>query len=216
MKDKVVRPELYPSNSFKSKDTQEKDKKLPEKEVQKVVTNDVIKKKKTIGEKFKNTFVVDDAEKVGDYIIKDVVIPTIKDTIVDIVTKGINMIFYGDARSVKTTNRNYVGTRTNYGSYSSSLDNRTRNIDRKTRASHDFDNLIFSSRGEAEEVRDHLAELTYMYGQATVADLYDLAGITSEYTDHNYGWEELGTSKVRRVRDGYIVVLPRAKLLEEE
>ena len=26
----------------------------------------------------------------------------------------------------------------------------------------------------------------------------------------------IGASKVRRVRDGYIVVLPRAKLLEEE
>lgn len=209
MSDEIVKKELYPSNSLKKK---EKDVKLPKKTIKKVVTGEVTVKKKNLSDKFKDTFVADDAQNVGSYIFKDVVIPTIKETIVDIVTKGINMIFYGDTKSVKgSTNRNT--SRINYGRYST-LDNQRRVIDNRTRASHDFNNLEFSTRGEAEEVRDNLVELTYMYGQATVADLYDLAGITSEYTDHKYGWEELGAAKVRRVRDGYIIILPKAGLLE--
>lgn len=213
MSDEIVKKELYPSNSLNKK-KKEKDVELPKKTVEKVVTGEVTVKKKTIGDKFKETFVADDAENVGSYIFKDVVIPTVKETIVDIVTKGINMIFYGDTRSAKSSTSQPTSS-FNYGRYFTP-DSQRRVIDNRTRVSHNFNNLEFTTRGEAEEVRNNLVELTYMYGQATVADLYDLAGITSEYTDHKYGWEELGSSKVRRVSNGYIIILPKAMLLEGE
>lgn len=213
-KEPIVKKELYPSNS-KSKPPE--DLKSSAK-VEKVVQGNVSKKKKTFGDKFRETFVADDAQSVGNYIFVDVVVPTVKETIIDIVTKGINMIFYGDSRAVSrrgAATRNQ--TRVNYGSYHSgtSLNTETqrRLLDRRTRVSHNFDNLVYGSRGEAEEVRDNMVELIYTYGQATVADLYDLSGITSEYTDHKYGWDELGTAKIRRISEGYVIILPRPILL---
>ena len=46
-------------------------------------------------------------------------------------------------------------------------------------------------------------------GIVTVADLYDLVGITDKYTDHKYGWTNLRNAKVERVRDGYMLKLPK-------
>ncbi len=47
------------------------------------------------------------------------------------------------------------------------------------------------------------------YGSATIADLYELLGKKSEYTDNDYGWKDLSTSSQRRVREDYLLELPR-------
>ena len=72
------------------------------------------------------------------------------------------------------------------------------------------DNIILSSRGEAESVLARMDELVYTYGLVRVADLYDLVGVTGDYTDNKYGWTSLRTATIVRVRDGYQIKLPRA------
>ena len=46
-------------------------------------------------------------------------------------------------------------------------------------------------------------------GVVTVADLYDLADLTQPYTANRYGWTNLRNATTQRVRDGYILKLPR-------
>ena len=53
-------------------------------------------------------------------------------------------------------------------------------------------------------------ELIETYGSATVADLYDLVGITCNYTDNKYGWTNLRNAEPIRVRDGYMLKMPKA------
>ena len=43
-----------------------------------------------------------------------------------------------------------------------------------------------------------------------IADLYDLVGMDSNYTDNRYGWTNLRSAQVVRVRDGYLLKLPKA------
>ena len=59
-----------------------------------------------------------------------------------------------------------------------------------------------------------MADLCETYGQVTVADLYDLVGISGSFTDNNYGWTDMREASVRRVRDGYILSLPRPRQLD--
>ena len=75
----------------------------------------------------------------------------------------------------------------------------------RNRSRHNFDDIILDSRGEAEEVLSHLVDLVDDYGMASVADLYDLVGITSNFTDNKYGWTNLSSASVSRVRDGYLI-----------
>ena len=48
------------------------------------------------------------------------------------------------------------------------------------------------------------------YGLVRVGDLYDMADRTAPYTSNDYGWTSLNRVDVVRVRDGYILKLPKA------
>jgi hypothetical protein len=51
------------------------------------------------------------------------------------------------------------------------------------------------------------------YGIVSVADFYDLVGITGNYTDNKYGWNNIHSASIVRVREGYMIKLPRALAL---
>lgn len=76
---------------------------------------------------------------------------------------------------------------------------------------HDFSDIILASRADAEEVLDRLRDLVSQYDVATVNDLYDLVGLTGEFTDDKWGWTDLRTASVRVVRGGYLLNLPRTQ-----
>ena len=50
------------------------------------------------------------------------------------------------------------------------------------------------------------------YGFATVADLYDLVGVTGKYADNKYGWTDDITFKLHKLEDDCILItLPEPK-----
>ena len=69
-------------------------------------------------------------------------------------------------------------------------------------------------RAEAEEVLDRMSEIIDTYGAVSVADLYDLVDVSGTYTDNNYGWDNLRNAEAVRVRDGYILKLPKITALK--
>jgi len=78
----------------------------------------------------------------------------------------------------------------------------------------DTDSIIFEQHGDADEVLDKMDEIIADYGVVSVADLCDLAGVTSSYADFKFGWSDLSAAGVRRVRDGYILKLPKATRID--
>ena len=72
-----------------------------------------------------------------------------------------------------------------------------------------YDDITFATRGDAESVLMRMDELIDVYGSACVADFYDLAGVTGNYTDNKYGWIDLQSATVIRMRDGYIIKFPK-------
>ena len=79
--------------------------KPPEKKVEKVVTGNVTIKKKSALVKIRDMFIAEDADKVGNYILMDVLVPSIKKAIVDIIKSSADMIFgtKGSQKSGGTT-----------------------------------------------------------------------------------------------------------------
>lgn len=177
-------------------------------EVKKVVTGGVATKKKGSLSKLSGQIISEDAKGVKDYVFMDVLIPAIKKAISDIVTNGIDIILYGEAgHTKKKTAGNYVS----YNSYSKS-DSRPR---ARVSEAWDLDDIIFESRGDAEMVADQMGELIDRYGYVTVADLYDMAGITAPYTANKYGWMSVKYIEVIRARGGgYSIKLPRPMAID--
>lgn len=199
----------YPNHSHAAKDKRKRESE-PEKRVEKIITGNVSTKKKS---KFQDVFVGEDANNVKDYIIQDVIIPNIKMTIVDSVCDGIRMFFGQGRRNNGDGRRNSPSSRISYGSfYDRGYDRR--DYPPRTRSNYSHDDVIFDSRGEAEDVLDRMDELIRRYGMVRVADLYDLVGITGHYTDNDYGWTNLRNASIQRVRDGYLLKMPKALPLD--
>lgn len=201
--------EKYPSNSY----TKKLDKR-EERKVEKVTKGTVTRKRKTLGKKMSESFFGDDGKGVLHYVIYDVLIPAAKSTISDMVSGGIEVLLFGDTKG-RNVKRDKGKSFVSYSSYYNGIsDKRDRDRDRSSRARHNFDDIVFETRGEAEEVLSCLVDLIEDYGMASVGDYYDLAGITSNFTDDKYGWDNLSSASVSRDRNGYVINLPKTRMLD--
>ena len=194
--------EKYQSNSHKSKELETRNEE--KKKLEKVVTGQVKTKKKNGFGKFMSGFIADETQNIKTYLFKDVVIPTIKKTITDVV----DMILYGGSKRSSNSSRS-IASRVSYRSYYDEPRS-SRHDEPRTVQGYSYDDVILETRGDAEEVLDQLNDLIDTYKIASVADLYDLVGITGNYTDNKYGWTNLANADVVRTRDGYQLKLPRA------
>ena len=194
--------EEYRPNSHRFKEEQ---KNPPEKKVEKVVSGTVTTKKKN---KFADIFISEDIHSVKNYIVMDVLIPAVKDAIEDIITNGIRMILRGESAAPRSKSGvTYIS----YNKYSgNNRDGERRYDNNRTRSGYAYDDVKLETRGEAEAVLTHMDDLIETYGHVTVADLYDLVGISGSYTDNKYGWTNIRNAEPVRVRDGYILKLPKA------
>lgn len=192
------------SHKYRAEHAQEEQKKRVEKPI---ITSTVKTKKKSELHKFADIFISEDAKNVKSYVLMDVLVPAIKKAISDIVRDGIDMLLYGDtSRSKRSSNSPYVS----YRDYSGSRRDDDRRNSSRTRSGYSYDDIILETRGEAEEVLSQMDALIETYNDVSVADLYDLVGKSCNYTDYKYGWTNLRNAEAVRVRDGYLLKLPRA------
>lgn len=198
--------EEFKPNSYKAREEQKTSTRTEKKKVEKVVKGNVKTKKKSEIRKFTDIFISEDANNVKNYVLMDVLVPAIKKAIKDIVTDGIEMILYGEARHDRKSGSGYVS----YRQYSDR--DRDRRDDRyeSRRSGYGHDDIILESRGEAEDVLTRMDEIIDTYGEVTVADMYDLIGKSCNYTDNKYGWKNIRNAEPVRVRDGWLLKLPKA------
>lgn len=195
----------YKPNSHKSKEEQ-----IPERKVVKVVSGTVKPKKKGNIQKFADIFISEDVNNVKSYILLEVLVPAIKKAISDIVTNGIDMILYGETG--RTRNKSSTASKVSYQRYYDRTDEPRRDYRTfSARNGFDYDELIFPTRGDAEAVLDAMNEIISQYGVVSIMDLYDLANVSMDnYAANKYGWTDISGCKPIRVRDGYVLNLPRA------
>lgn len=197
----------YKPNSHRFKEEQKGTAKEPKK-IEKVVKGSVKTKKKNGMVKLADIFISEDVGDVKSYVLMDVLIPAIKKAISDIVTNGVDMILYGESgRPRKRTSGDYIS----YRSFSDKGSDRHRNSS-SNKGRFDFEELVFESKADALRVRDQMDDVIDRYSFVTIADMYDMADPdrTPPYTANDYGWTSIRNADIVRVRDGYVIKLPRA------
>jgi len=177
------------------------------KKVEKVVSGNVVQKKKGFGSKFKDVFLGGDFNSATRYIAAEVLLPALRNMIVDATSKGVERMIYGDqmARRAGMQGR----SRMSYNSISSRPDRpylpgQARSVARQ-RAS---DDIILVSREEAELVVERICDLIAEFHVASVSDLNALLGLQSTYVDEQWGWTDQRFINVRQVREGWLVDMP--------
>ena len=193
----------------------------------KPVEGTIAVKKKSAASKVKSEMIAEDLEEVKQYLIWDILIPTVKDTIVSLIKNGAEALFYGSSSTRRRDQADRRPTASYSGYYyGNSYRNRQREkrperqLDdwrRSKRGRYDLSQIVFTgidgrggldAKRQAEEVLDQLVELTMSYGFARVADFYELAGYPTDYTDNSLGWGERSEARIARVNGGYVIDLP--------
>lgn len=220
--------EEFPSNAHKETVYTKKTTKVtqetvtePEKKVEQVTSGQVVVRKTPMAKKFLHTFFGGDAKSVVGYVVMEVLIPAAKDMVADAVSQGVERTLFGEVKSAsrRTGARPSGSGYTPYNRFSSPAtarmaDPREREVSSRARSQHDFGEIILATRVEADHVIDRLYDLLEKYEQVTVADLYDLVGVSGNYTDDKWGWERLSGAGVTRTRNGYLLNLPAPEPLK--
>ena len=94
----------YGDNTFKKREEQSKFQDATEKRATKVINGNVALSKKNGVRKFFDSLIYDDLPKVKDYIFTDVLVPSIKKALSDIIKTGSDLILYGDANKSRASN----------------------------------------------------------------------------------------------------------------
>lgn len=205
--------ENLPNNSHKHREKVKQQAEMPnapERRVEKVVHGKV-KTKTNNARKLTDIFISEDVANVKNYILMDVIVPSIKKAVYDLIVGTLDMSLYGGRGGGKRPTADKIS----YRDYSSASrrDDRSYGTTR-TASGYAYDDIVVETRGEAEAVLSRMDEIMEEYEQVRVADLYDLVGISGDYTDNKYGWTNIRNARVVRTRDGYKIEMPRAIALK--
>jgi hypothetical protein len=211
--------ENFPPNSRKAEKTAEP------KQVERVTSATARRRKQPLGRKFSRTFFGGDARTASEYMIGHVVVPALKEMLVEAASSGFERLVYGDVRPKGRGRGAPTSGPLGYVSYNSmgqaqraaspQRPQQAPQLSRRSRARHDFDDLVIPTRQEAEEVIDRMYDLISKYDSASVADLYELTGLKGDHADFKWGWTNLQGASVGRVRGGgYLLDLPEPEFLE--
>lgn len=202
----------YKPNSHKYREEQNQEA-ATEKRVQKVVQGTARPKKKNGLAKVADVFISEDVHNLKEYWVQDLLVPTLKKaalTTLDMILNGGDQKYTGGRSGSHTS-------KVSYGRYYDDPrdDNRARPSSRGAAQSRaDFGDIEFATRGDAETVLDELRNVLRRYPVVTVADMYDLAGLTEPYTSNKFGWTNLNDAGVVRRNGAYYLDLPKALPLD--
>lgn len=197
----------YPQNSHRSKEEQPKPAE-ERKQVTKVVTGTVKTKKKNGFSKMIDLFITEDAPKIKEYAINDILRPGVEKFLIG----AIRMIFKGD--SAPDYDSGYSSTpRVRYSKCSEEPMRRSAPGTVPAKNRFEYDDIEFPSRGSAERVLSSMQDIYAEFKSVTLAEMYELSGLEHPYTYTRYGWSSLSGVDIIRRGDGYFIKLPPATLL---
>ena len=166
-----------------------------------------------------------DIQDVTSYIINDVAVPAAKDTIVNMITNGANMLFKGEANPGGYSSRSNgaVGnSRVDYGRpYAQSRSVRSddgRSISSFNRgyggtSQMRYIDVVVETRDVAEDILNAIAQDTITYGMVPVRELYEMTGMPWTSADNDYGWSDVSSARIVPTRGGWKIMMPTPEFL---
>ena len=186
-----------------------------EKKVESILNGDeFVTRRRSVGKKLGDILLNGDLQDVKSYLIEDVLIPSVKETIFELANKGLDMLLFGGTgRTASKPSQTYIS----YNNYSNQSGHRSapeRSRNRREEIGFNDEELIFRERGPAEMVLEKMMAIFEEYHIVTKADLNDIMNRTGNFTDNNWGLTDMAGACVERVRGGYLLNLPKWKHLD--
>lgn len=165
-------------------------------------------------------FMPGDFMTVKDDLVKEVFLPSLKDTLVEMVTDIIHGVAYGNEAPARY--------KFSSGRFANSVGNNVRKNVNKNRFVQtsidggttlrrneklDYRNVKVQSRRNAEEIIKYLEDIIKNSEYATVGDLYELLEWDQTPFVEKWGWYDLSNCRIKNIReDGemwYLIIFPQ-------
>lgn len=200
----------YKPNSHRFKESQPASTPAaPEKKkIEKVITGKATVKPKGELAKLAETFFAEDIRKVKDYLIKEVIVPTIKDTIWTVIARGSERMLYGESgHAPKNSKLGHI----NYNNLFKQTGNPAPSSG-STSSQYAVDNIFLDNKGDAEKILWAMKSYIDQFGSVSISEMYDmLEQPIGDFMATRWGWRSLNTASVVRITDDcYKLNLPPA------
>lgn len=170
-------------------------------------------KEKTFKQKVRDAFISDEVHDVKSYVVFDVIIPAIKETVRNLIVNTVDMSLFGKVRASKNVEQRggstYIAYERMYqgGGQASKPKQQMGAPLRVT----ELDRVVFNDKADAIEVLSYLFDNIEQYHVASVADFLGAADLPISPIHHKWGWYDLSGSSVDENPDGsgYYIRLPR-------
>lgn len=150
-------------------------------------------------------------------VARDVIEPRVKAGLEEALNSFIAGMFWGDSsnRPISSMRGTVLrGGNVSYNSMSNpSAMSQARAAIPAQRAIGSYHDIALPTQQEAEIVLANMYEILNEYRRVAVADLYEIAGLSSETSDNGYGWTNLDGARINKTRNGFSLELPRPSLL---
>lgn len=187
-------------------------------EVKKVVAGEVKVRKRGLGRKIKDTIIAADFGSVVQHVTFEVIIPAAKNMLFDGAMTAVGRALYGnDSRNIGRPVMFGGGGVTSKIAYQTPVQRTIKEIGGRMaplppigpRARYIYDEVILTTRKDAESVLDMMNEILDNYEVVTIFELNELCGRQTSPVDSNYGWVGLVGAQIRQIPEGYLLELPQ-------
>ena len=181
-----------------------------------------IRRKRKAGKHLLRSLVEEDGRAAAEYIMNDIVIPSAKSLLHDIMDRGSARLLWGDGGYSNGRYNSYSSNNRPYNDYASRSirpisDARANqyNRSRRNQTSVFVDDIYLDSLHDLEEFDSRLHYLLDNQGFVRVSDYYKAANLESNYIDARFGWYDLRTMTKIKEGDMWLVSMPIPEEIQE-
>lgn len=186
------------------------------KKVIKPVVSGAVKVDRPATRRFFDYLFAESPKALGKKIGRELIVPRMKAGVEEALNSFISGMFWGGGQ--RPMNNMVQGTVLRAGGVAY---NQMSNPSALTQArqagvqqsSGNYQDLVVPTQQFAEVLLANMYELLNNYRVVAVADLYELANITPQPSDNAYGWTSLDGARISKVREGFLLELPRPNLI---
>ena len=175
--------------------------------------------KKSLAKRILGLVLTDDIDDLKQYVIREIVMPNLKETILDI----------GETAMLGTSrdrDRDYQPYRDDYGRIRYDKIYGKKKKKKKYREREDYDDdydederteyrdIVLKKRQDAERIVAELRGQIDSCGQVSVAEFMDLLDLPNNFVDHSWGWIDRRDIGIRRVKTGWLIDVAKAIYLD--
>lgn len=196
----------YQGNSDKSKEKTD----APKKEIVPLsLGSEVVVSKPSVSSKFKHIFFGGDFSTAAEYVASQVLLPALRNLLLDTISKGADRLIYGDTRPPpRPGGMSSYQPRVQYNNPIHRPPPTPSAPWTQSSTQRQFRDVTVGSKEDAEMIVEALMAIVDQYDVVSVSDLNELIGEPSSHIDNKWGWENLSRININQTRTGWTIVFP--------